>query len=168
MLACSAYVDLNPIRAGIADRPENSAFTSVQERIAELQEQERQPSLVNDPNQGATAATMPFAPEPWLCPFKDTATRRGFLDIELPDYLELLDWTGRQVCKGKRGAIPDHLAPILERLDINSQEWLVSSTQFGSIFYRVAGRVDHMAQKALELGQHWLRGSEASRSCFLT
>jgi hypothetical protein len=26
-------------------------------------------------------------------------------------YLELLDWTGRQLAAGKRGAIPAHLAP---------------------------------------------------------
>ncbi len=32
------------------------------------------------------------------------------------EYLELLDWTGRQVKEGKRGKIPPHLANILERL----------------------------------------------------
>lgn len=34
---CGAYVDLNPIRASIVPTPEKSDFTSVQERIADLE-----------------------------------------------------------------------------------------------------------------------------------
>jgi putative transposase len=33
VLSCMAYVDLNPIRAAMADRPETSDYTSIQERL---------------------------------------------------------------------------------------------------------------------------------------
>ena len=44
--------------------------------------------------------------------------RHGFLPISLDEYLEVLDWTGRQVMAGKRGAIDEAGPPILERQDL--------------------------------------------------
>jgi hypothetical protein len=66
--------------------------------------------------------------------------------MSLGDYLELLDWTGRQFASDKRGAIPPHLAPILARLKIAEDNWLQLAENFGRLFQRVAGRPRSIAR----------------------
>jgi hypothetical protein len=41
------------------------------------------------------------------------------LAIRLEDYLSLVDWTGRQLCEDKRGAISEAQPAILHRLGIS-------------------------------------------------
>jgi hypothetical protein len=42
VLACLAYVGLNPIRAGLAETPEESQYTSIQDHITARQVRESQ------------------------------------------------------------------------------------------------------------------------------
>ena len=39
-------------------------------------------------------------------------------------YLQLLDWTGRELRSDKRGSIPKDLDPMLERLQCSRETWL--------------------------------------------
>src|SRR3989339_566615 len=148
VLACLAYVDLNPIRAGLADRPEESDFTSAKERIEERRTRAAEPS--------------------WLCPIgdEDISGRRGLLDLTLDEYLSLMDWTGRQVRLDKPGAIPEHLAPILDRLAVNRSRWVGTVKGYGSLFHRVAGRMESIAAAARLAGKNWLAGLSAGRRAF--
>ncbi|MEL0625316.1 transposase, partial [Marinomonas arenicola] len=45
LIACMAYVDLNPVRSGISDTPEDSDFTSIKKRVAAVKEN-RQPKVL--------------------------------------------------------------------------------------------------------------------------
>ena len=76
------------------------------------------------------------------------ASDKGLLPISLDDYLKLLDWTGRQVRGDKTGAIPADLAPVLERLQINRDQWVETVTTFDIRFGHVLGRVEQLAQAA--------------------
>jgi hypothetical protein len=72
---------------------------------------------------------------------------RGFLPMTLPQYLELLDWTGRHFAPGKRCAIPSDAPPILQRLGIEQHNWLELTINFGRLFPRIAGRPSSIARQ---------------------
>ena len=170
LLTCLAYVDLNPIRAGMAESPESSAYTSAQERIEARQAEKKLKAVATMKpldHQTRIELEKQSKRDQWLCPFMDQPHRRGFLDVNLEEYLELLDWTGRQIVEGKKGAIPPYLAPILFRLDVDQEQWLFGCRKFGTLFYRVAGKVTCMAQAAREFGHKWLKGQKSSKALFL-
>ena len=125
-----AYVDLNPVRAGIAQTPETSMHTSIRERLnpsfnlecAVQQQHHCLQDLDCNPH---------FQVKP-LLPFEgneSTATQYG-IPFSLDDYLELIDYTGRAILDNKRGSISAALPPILQRLHINTTVWLKQATQF--------------------------------------
>jgi len=73
VLACLAYVDLNPVRAAIAKTPEDSDYTSIQRRIRTLQGASE--SLADGENAEPDIAPAPTQP-PELYPFVG-GTRAG-------------------------------------------------------------------------------------------
>ena len=166
VLACSIYVDLNPIRAGQADRPETSEFTGAYERIARSLETQREadvpwmsPVPVEQASPSETQSPVTAAPA-------RRASNLGFLPMTLNDYLSLLDWTGRQSRPDKRGSIPDHLEPILSRLNIRASSWLETVSNYSRWFRRAAGRSDHLLARAHAAGRRWFHGVSYCRLAF--
>jgi hypothetical protein len=105
-----AYVDLNPVRAGIAKTPEASDYTSIQERVAgvpqeaesEIQRQESTAVPLSD-IQALDAETLreenevhPL-PQAALMPFDAASQTPWDIPFAFEDYLELTwSWsTGR-------------------------------------------------------------------------
>ena len=86
--------------------------------------------------------------------------------MSLDDYLRLLDWSGRELCAGKRGAIPADLAPILERLGVEADEFLDTLNDFPRLFPRMAGRVEQMMDRAKEAGRRWFHGVRPAARVF--
>ena len=157
------YVDLNPIRAGIAKSIESSDFTSAQARVRDLKEAAR----LKDPNK-ADAVCEHGPNAGWLAPVSLEPKRRrvrmrklqrrvsnnGFLTMHLTEYLLLLDWTGRQLRRdGKHGAIPRDIAPILHRLGVSPDIWVDSIRRFHRWNSQAVGRTSSIRQHADKLGK---------------
>ena len=141
LLACMAYIDLNPIRAKMAKTPEDSAHTSVKSRIGVARSQGRVSDvLAKQPKQlqrFAANAGQVNAPA---------------LPFTLSDYLELVDWTGRQIRDDKRGYIDGETPPILQRLNMETEHWLYLTQNFQSCFKSLVGPVVQLRAACRHLG----------------
>ena len=132
LLSCMAYVDLNPIRAAISEIPEKSDHTSIQHRLNRIidkptidlkqaiAEQYEQGFLLT--NQLKLKKLLGFNP--------DKKNPHHKLPFSQSAYIELVEWTGRVIRNDKRSHINNNQPPILERLNIDSNRWLSSTTQF--------------------------------------
>ena len=150
LLTCMAYVDLNPIRAKLAETPETSDFTSIQTRIRQW----------GKTRQTANTPTAASKTTPRLFGFRgpDRHNAPNKIPCSFQDYLELVDWSGRAIRAHKRGAIPADLPPILTRLNINPSIYLRFLKREEQGFVHVIGRIDSLRDAAEQLGQKFKKG----------
>jgi len=131
LVTAMAYVDLNPIRAGLANTPEQSKHTSIKTR------------LVGDTNAQLAAAVKRTIeagelyclehPVRALMPFADSVSQRSAsatLPMREIEYFKLVDITGRVTADGNRGRIDPGLPPLLEQLGLSAEGWIAASTNF--------------------------------------
>lgn len=114
LLACMAYVDLNPVRAGIAEDLSSSDFTSIQDRIRR-------------------AARAPVKePKPRLMAFSEVEKRVrtcAAIPFRYRDYLQLVDWYGRVKHTTKRGVIDSEQPRLLDQLGLSATQWSLLSKE---------------------------------------
>lgn len=87
--------------------------------------------------------------------------------IDEADYLELLDWVGRQMRSGRIGRIAEDVPPLLASLSVDVDNWLAAMDVFDDWFARMVGSVSRMVEAAQLLGKRWLRGVGPARRLFL-
>jgi hypothetical protein len=165
LIACMVYVDLNPIRAGLADTPEESDFTSIQERIRAWQENNKL-SVAIQPSPITQSGSNPPT-NSWLCPITSNPQQRGILNMSESQYFDLVDRSGRILRQGMRGSISPDLAPILSRIGAKPEAWFDTISRFGSIFRLAAGTHVNLRDFSNKIGVHWLFGASAARASFL-
>ena len=136
VIACMAYVDLNPVRADMAKTPEQSDYTSIQERIQKILKKQ----------------------ECNLLAFQCSTYSNKAIPFEFAEYLALVDWSGRAILDNKRGAIAEDIPPILLRLGFEGKEWLNHVRYFERQFPTVAGNIEKLRQLAEQTSRRWIKG----------
>ncbi|WP_230404261.1 MULTISPECIES: hypothetical protein [Undibacterium] len=141
LLACCVYVDLNPVRAGIAKTPELSDFTSIQQRLMQKrirrlprkEDTERAPTSEKNSDISHRFSALSKAKSGWnshrhfpkLHRFANdlNADPAKGMPFRLVDYIVLVDWTSRVVRKDKKHAVDEKLPPILSRLGFTRENF---------------------------------------------
>jgi hypothetical protein len=191
ILACLQYVDLNPVRAGLAASPETSDFTSAQDRIADFQtaaaNAETSSSTKSDRSLTRTQRrqldnAIEHGPRAgWLQPMaldpprkkvrerksKRRASNKGCLSLTLAEYLALLDWTGRQLRKdGKCGVISSSLEPVFDRLGMDAAVFVECVRGFGRWYGSGVGRPASLERHLMRTGRNRSMNASLSRRTF--
>ena len=219
VLTAMAYVDLNPIRARLATVPEDSAFTSIAERLKPVREGDdlstqsatdvpnddhstiaadchrngpliQKPGAAGSPFPGsgdkavaeaaAPSCQSPLEPLPTqplepqlstllrapLMPFDATGRMAAAIPFAFDDYLELVDTTGRVIREDKRGYSPGETPQILERLNIDPEQFIATTARMLQQFSTAIGTPEHLTAHCLTRNIAFLRGMSAARALF--
>ena len=192
VLTCAVHVDLNPVLAGIVQKPDECEYASAYDRI--VAQRDRRGRQRKTQRRGPASRRREAARDGWLCPIlpegpprpsRGTSSGKGrarrgaaddadtprrassdsFLPLSVEEYLRLLDWTARQVRRDKPAAIPASVAPILERVGVGGN-WVETVVHFGRWFHRAVGRPDRLNEEAARRGKCWFQGLAHSRTAF--
>ncbi|MBX9733488.1 MAG: hypothetical protein K2X37_05470, partial [Chitinophagaceae bacterium] len=156
LLACMAYVDLNPIRAKMASCMEDSQNTSIQERlVAYRQEKEASLSLL---------AFQKTSEEKKFQPVK----KKPSLPFSRDDYFALIDWSGRQIRTDKSGFIATTVPTIIAQQGLSPQHWITMVNHYPQHYPSIGGAVAHIKAWASKIGFRWIKGQTLANTQYLT
>jgi len=176
VLSCMAYVDLNPIRAGIQDDLYISDFTSIQQRLFDYAE--AQPSATRHADVLSDRITkqqtlkeeqaLTELPEAPLMRFDGSSHTdiHAALPFTREDYFQLVDMTGRIIRNDKRGFIPDDIPSVVSRLGIEPDHWIEHIQNFGLRYGHCIGSVEAITDYAGKSDRHWCKGISHSVRCY--
>jgi REP element-mobilizing transposase RayT len=152
LLACMAYVDLNPIRAKMAKTLQESDYTSIQTRLEAQKQQQPTPET--------------------LMPFQDDAPKENPLKVTLPfsqhDYFSLLDWSGRQFRADKPGYIAAEVPSIVKNVGLNPANWINTIKKSRTQDQYILGSLSLMKDLASRLRKKWLKGQKMTQLKYLS
>ncbi len=170
LITCMAYVDLNPIRAGICEKLEESEYTSIAERLMRWKAEGKLAKPVDQKKSTKESPVKTTREDyPWLVGLageKQTPNSDYHSSFQPPiafaDYVKLVEWTGKAIRHDRKGKIPAHITPVLNRLQVNPENWTSTVKHFDSRFFRAVGQISKLIETARDAQMRWLKGKTAS------
>ncbi len=147
VLSCMAYVDLNPVRAKIAQKLEDSNHTSIQQRIDDIKTE--QDNKAERLEQSLKAIV--------------TDIKKQTLNIKLKNYIQLIEWTAQYIVHPNKAAMPQPIQSTLQNLNLQSHHWLTQIQQMETGYARVIGSIEAIREKAKQLKVKCLKGISAAK-----
>lgn len=207
LLACAMYVDLNVLRANLAETIELSKHTSVYDRleaangamiessaldlvplpkeesvkrrtkmtVEEQMEARRQRGPLPLVPRDAWLAPLTLDPQvnsldPQPCTNGLRASNKGFLNMNLEDYVKLLRWTAEQKDHppGRKRLVPESLQPLFSGLGVEPSMWCDLVWNYTKYFgtSRCSGSPKAMIADAERTKKCWSRGQRQVAACF--
>ncbi|KGJ87945.1 transposase [Colwellia psychrerythraea] len=155
LLVCMAYVDLNPIRAGMANSIKTSQYTSIFERA------QGKSSYQDD------VKTLPFSVKPLLGFIgSEHNNQPAGIAFSLLDYFSLIEATGRVIRADKTGSIDESSFPLLLELGISGDDWVDLAQYFGKQYHQAVGTLAELSQFALHTNKQWITGQRQQSAIF--
>ena len=155
LLACMAYVDLNPIRAKMADSVQSAQYTSIFERIH------------NKASNIDVKEQLPFTVKP-LLGFIGNAYMQSpkGITFSLLDYLTLVEETGKIIREDKRGYLSEQVSPLLQQLGLSREDWLQLAQHFGKQYHQAVGSIEVLCAFAAHTDKRWISGQRQQAEIF--
>lgn len=138
LLGCMAYVDLNPVRAGLATSPEESDFTSIRQRLDKCI---REPAEMTRPVDAIAGASNNEA-----------------LSLNLGEYLDLLHWTARQSESRLDSSTASRMPIGVRSGNCSESHWIRLTSSLERTFGAAIGARANLYRFAAATGRKWVRG----------
>jgi hypothetical protein len=131
VLAAMVYVDLNPVRAGIADDVMECEYTSMHHRLRHPRSHDR------------------------LAPLERSASPLSISPLSLSDYISLVRWTAQTQAQVRRAGHVAH--PSLQKRQIDIDQWMHYYLPRPGCWRKAIGSLESLRDYAEKLGQRWIQ-----------